>query len=347
MSPQVRVGGVGGVWLSTIAPVGGIEADVRWPLGAYQLNFNLLLGSRQRPTVVAQGALCDLLVGGLPVFPGRISEVDWSTGGVTVSGICRDAETTAALTAGGLTSTTIDAAIDAAISRGAWNVTRPASISSTAMAVSDETTDLNFLAALLDLWANDNNQRWYVDPFNAVRVGTDPTVPELYLLPGSGELPWATSQQATRIIGRWADANSGSKLTNTAVGSGSVERLVDLTSRGPIDSTTASDILNQILAQSTSGGWRGDITVSIDQIITPGGLTPTPSRVASMAGRGVMVRLLGHRDPRPGQFSMVTDVVLEKVIWNNDNQTIALSPQGTVERDFSTIVESFGGTVAA
>jgi hypothetical protein len=342
--PQIRVAGVTlGEGLQPA--VSGIEVDMRWPLGGYQLDFDMLLSTRRRPAIIAKGARCDLLIAGRPVFAGRISEVDWSEGKVTATGLCRDAETTAALSAASATTSTPDGAIDAAISRGAWKVTRPASLSNTALASGDETASANYLAALLDLWANDNGKRWYVDAQAAVRASVDPTTPELYLLPGVGELSWATEKQASRVIGRWQDAPG--YMHTAFAGSGFDEQIVDLTGRGPITSTQANSIVAQILAQSSSGGWAGGVTASAQQVTTPGGLTPSLARVVSQVGRGLMMRLLGHRDPRPGRYAMTTDVVIGQAVWNVDDDKIALTPLGSVARDFSSIVESFGGQVAS
>lgn len=345
MTPQVRIGGSSGTWLSTIAPVGGIEVDVRWPLGGYQLDFDLLLSNRSRPALVSTNAVCDLLVGGAVCFTGKVSEVDWDEGKVTSTGLCRDAETIPAL-ASSLTATTSapDPAIDTARTLG-WRVTRPASLSAAPVATGDETNQMNMTGALLDTWASDNGTNWYVDPAAAVRAAPDPTTPELYVIPGAGELSWAIEQQATRVIGSWR--NSAGRTQVTVVGSGTIVRSVDLTSRGTLTSAQANSILTQILTKSSTGSWAGGITLAAEQITTPGGLHPSLSRVARMVGRGVMVRLLGHRDPRPGRFGLATDVVIEKAVWSVDDRTIALTPQGTAARDFAAIVESFGGSVAA
>ncbi|NUR07705.1 MAG: hypothetical protein HOQ45_11940 [Nocardioidaceae bacterium] len=345
MTPQIHVGNTSGSWLSTVAPVGGIEVDVRWPLGGYQLDFNLLLGPRKRPPVVSEGASAGLFVGGLPTFAGQVSEVDWSEGKITAIGMARVAETIPALTADKLqTSSTPDVLVDTAISLG-WNVTRPASLSSAAMASSDTTESLNMTAAMLDMWAGDNGKRWYVDAASAVRSGVDPTTPEIYVLPGAGELSWSTQKQADKIIGQYADAQRRNRIAT--VGTGTNVRAVDLTGRGPLTSTQANGILNQILAQSTTGGWVGGLTLAAGQITMPGGLHPSLGRVARMVSCGLMVRLLGHRDPRPGRFALVTDVVIGQAVWNVDDRTITLTPLGSVARDFAAIVESFGGQVAA
>lgn len=346
MTPQVRIGGTGGTWLSTLVPVIGIEVDTRWPLGGYQLDFKMLLAPGQKPACVTEDALCDLMLGGRVIFPGRITDVDPDEGTVTASGLCRDPETIAAFTAGGLTTTVPDAMIDTAISDGSWPVTRPASLSNVAMAAADETADVNYVAAMLDLWADDNGKRWYVDSDAAVRAGVDPTTPELYVLPGAGRLAWTTERQATKIIGRY-QTTTGGVLATATLGSGRRQRVVDLTSRGPLTSGQAASILNSILTQSTSGGWSNSITVAAEQLVTPGGLHPSLARVSMMSGRGLMVRMLGHRDPRPGPLSLTTDVVLGATVWNDDDRAITLTPVGTVERDFNAIVESFGGTVAA
>ena len=345
MTPQIRIGGPGGAWLSTFVPVGGITLDARWPLGGYQLDASLLLAPTSRPSAIIADAPCDLLVGGLPAFTGYLMEPDWTEGTITAQGLCRAAETTVVLDASGTTTSTPDIAIDAAIARGAWKVTRPASISATAMTSGDTTAEVNYLSVMLDQWATDNGQRWYVDPMGAVRKGTDPTVPEIYILPGATELSWTTERQATRLSGRWQD--TAGVLHTTHVGDGSTERRVDLTTRGPLTSTQATSILTAILAESASGSWAGGFgALAVEQMVTPGGLHPTHSQVMRMAARGLMVRLLGHRDPRPGRFSLVTDVVVGQAVWNVDERTITLTPIGSVERDFASIVESLGGQAA-
>lgn len=340
MTPEVRVAGTP---LATIAPVGGIELDVRWPLGGYQLDFDLLLSNRVRPSIVVGNAPCVLTVGGIGAFAGTVSDVNWDDGSVTATGLCRAAETIPALN-GTLTATTStpDTAVDTARTLG-WRVTRPASLSSAPLAATDETNSLNMTAALLDAWSNDNGLNWYVDPQGAVRAAADPTAPEVYVLPGAGELSWSVERQATRIVGTWR--NSSGRTQVTVVGSGTVVRSVDLTSRGTLTATQASSILTQILSRSSNGSWTDGITVAAEQLTTPGGLHPSLSQVAAMVGRGLMVRLLGHRDPRPGRFALTTDVVIEKAVWSVDDRTITLSPRGTTAGDFAAVVESFGGSV--
>lgn len=288
-------------------------------------------------------AICDLMIGGSVLFTGSISDGDLSDeGSVTAIGLCRDAETIPAL-ASSLTDTTSvpDTAVDTARTLG-WRVTRPASLSTAAVSSDDSMTST---ASLLETWSGDNGKRWYVDPDGAVRAATDPVTPELYVVPGVGELPWTTERQATKLVGSWINSSGATKVT--VVGTGAQVRQVDLSNRGILTSTQATSILNQILARSSSSGWTGGITLTAEQIITPGGNHPSLAHVARMVGRGVMVRLLGHRDPRPDRFSLATDVVIGQAIWNVDDGTIALTPVGAVARDFTSVVEELGGTVAA
>lgn len=342
---QVRIGGPGGVWLSTVVPVGGIQLDTRWPLGGYQLDLSLLVTPQAHPSAIVGDARCDLIDAGRQIFTGSLAEPDWSAGTLTASGLCREAETTLALTASNTTSSTPDEAIDAAISRGAWRVTRPASLSSTPLTVGNTTASLNYVSELLDQWALSAGRRWYVDSSGAVRSGVDPTTPEIYILPGVAELSWSTETQASRLAGSWTDTSGMPQVT--LVGSGSVEQDVDLTNAGPLTATQASAILASILADATSGGWSGSLpALSPGQWMLPGGGYCSPARLMQMVERGLMVRLLGHRDPRPGRASMVTDVVIGQAVWNVDDDTVTLTPLGSAARDFASIVEQYGGEAA-
>src|SRR5690606_389403 len=113
-----------------------IEIAAEYPVagvgGPSSLSCRLLLPPGVEPAAVQRDALVEATVGGLPVFAGLVSDVDWATGAITAQGASRDGDEPAALTAAGVPSSTPDEAIDAAIARGAVSWTRPASISATA-----------------------------------------------------------------------------------------------------------------------------------------------------------------------------------------------------------------------
>ena len=133
-------------------------------------------------------------------------------------------------------------------------------------------------------------------------------------------------------------------MANTIVGSGAIEQIVDLTNNGPLNSTRATNILNSILAKSTAGGWANGLTLTTSQILG----SPHPADVCLRVGRGLMVRLLGQRDPRPGRVPVgFVDFVVERAEWNVTDGTITLTPRGMVARDFAAILAESGVKEAA
>jgi hypothetical protein len=184
--------------------------------------------------------------------------------------------------------------------------------------------------------------RVYVDALRSVRVGGDPTLAEVFLTPGTGELPWVTEAQATRLAGRWAD--SSGNLSTAFVGSGPIEKAVDLTPVGPLTSTTATALLNSALTQATAGGWGGGLTISSYQIL---GMLHLGD-VFNRAARGLIVRLLGQRDPRPDHLPVNgTEFIVERAEWHVADNVIVLTPRGMVARDFSAVLADLGVQEAA
>jgi hypothetical protein len=221
------------------------------------------------------------------------------------------------------------------VARLTW--TRPASISATALTDGDETAKLNSVSEMLATYADTSGARLYVDPWRRILKGIDPVAPEVFVIPGAGELSWTTDQQATRIIGRWA--NSAGVYTNTVVGSGSIERMVDMEDLGPLDATRATTILTNILKRASSGGWTGGLALSAGQFIG----APDLASVAERVGRGLMVRLLGQRDPRPDRPPVnFIDFIVERSEWHVADGTITLTPRGMVASDFASILAEAG-----
>jgi hypothetical protein len=341
-TPQVYIAGQK---VESLAPVGDLVISHEWPTagigGPVSAQFSLLLSASQRPGWLTKGALSEVRLGGFPLLAGAVAEVDWSNGTVTIDGAAREGSTTTALTAGGLTSSTPDTFIDAAITRGALTWTRPASISTTALAIG-ETEKLNNVRDLIAAYADESGSRIFVDPWRRILKDVDPTAPEVFVIPGAGELPWTTDQQATRILGRWA--NLAGTLKTTGVGSGAIERPIDMTPKGPLDSTRATNILNSILAKSSSGGWTGGLTLSASQCMG----TPHLASIAERVGRGLMVRLNGQRDPRTSSLPVgYVDFIVDRSEWHVTDGTINLSPRGMVSSDFAALAAEFGVQEAA
>jgi hypothetical protein len=342
MDPQVYVAG-----RRLDVPVSSLEITYEWPAagigGPASAQFSVLLKPTERPGWITKGAIADIKIGpGLPHLAGSLVEPDWSNGTIAIDGAANEGATTACLTSGGATSSTPDTVIDAAIARGALTWSRPASISTTALTDGDETAKLNSVSEMLAAYAVASGSRLYVDPSRQLLKGSDPTQPEFFIIPGAGELSWTTDTQATRIVGRWV--NSSGTPANTIVGSGAVERIVDLNAKGPLDSTRATAILTSILAKSSSGGWSNGLTLSAGQFLG----SPSLAEIGARVGRGLMVRLNGQRDPRPDRPPVgYIDFIVERAEWHVADGTITLTPRGMVASDFASILATAGVEEAA
>lgn len=339
MTPQIVVKGE---HLGLTTPATGLSIDTRWPLGSYQLDFTIPTGSTH-PGILAENAPTVVTAGGVAIWRGTVADVDLDAGTVSCFGLARQADQAAAL-ASGVTTSTPDAAIDAAIGRGVLKWTRPASLSSSAHVTGDETEELWHVGPLLDAWAVEAGVNWYVDPSGAVRKATDPTSPSFILPPGVAKFSWATETQATSVVVRYIDSVTEELATTSAsiTSADTVEQLVDLRPLGKISSTRAGDIATAMLQRATSGGWTGSVTVPVGQILTVGGLPADPAQFMLAVGRGCMIRNQGQVDPRPGRYAKPLDIVLGQAVWNVDDQTITLTPQGSDPADFASIIESFG-----
>lgn len=338
MIPQVYVAARP---VAALAPVGDLTIRHSWPAagigGPVGASFSLLLPAAKRPAWLVKEAPAEVRVGGWPILSGSVAEVDWIGGKIDIDGAALEGGTTACLTAAGNTSSTPETILDAAIARGALTWSRPASISTTALTDGDETAQLNSVTDMLARYADENDARLYVDPSRRLLEGTDPTTPSFIALPGSGELAWASEKQADAVIGRWY--SSSGALNNTIVGSGAIEQIVDLTNSGILNTTRATEILKSILRKATAGGWANGLTLTSADFAG----RPHLAAVADQVGRGMMLRLLGQRDPREGRAPVgFVDVVVESSEWNVSEGTISLDPRGIVARDFASILAEAG-----
>jgi hypothetical protein len=276
MVPQVYVAGQP---VAPLAPVGDLVISHEWPAagvgGPVSALFSLLLPSTHRPGWLAKGATAEVRYGGIPLLAGSVAEVDWSDGSVTIDGSAREGSSTSCLGADGETSSTPDPVIDTAKGRGALTWTRRASISPTPRSDGDSTAKLNSVSDMLATYADTSGARLYVDPWRRLLKGSDPTSPEVFVIPGAGELSWTT----------------------------------------------------------------GGLSLSAGQFIG----TPDLASVAERVGRGLMVRLLGQRDPRPDRLPVgYVDFVVERSEWNVADGKITLTPRGMVASDFASILAEAG-----
>jgi hypothetical protein len=278
------------------------------------------------------------------LYSPALAEPDWSDGNVgtvTITAASQEGGSTACLTGAGLTSSTPDPVIDAAIARGSLTWSRPASISTTPLTDGDTTRSLNSVSEMLGAYANQSAARLYVDGYRRLLKGADPTQPEFFIIHGA-ELSWTTDRQADAVIGGWHNSAGAPQITT--VGSGPVERLVSLDNLGPLDSTRATAVLTSILSKSSSGGWSNGLTLSAGQFLG----SPSLAEIGARVGRGLMVRLNGQRDPRPDRPPVgYIDFIVERAEWHVADGTITLTPRGMVASDFASILATAGVEEAA
>jgi hypothetical protein len=332
-SPQILVGGR---WLSSLATWGDLTITHRWPYGCWEAQWKMALKPYQRPPALVAGADVEVRLGSGAIWAGDLPDLDWDSGTMTAVGAARQGETSLCLTSGGDTTSTPDTAVDEASARGAVQWARRVSLSSSAFAPTDETANLNYLTALLDAWSTSQSKRWGVNAAREVYAAADPTTPALYVRPGAGVLGVTEETQAARIFGRYLNTSGAYATVN--VGSGTPEVGVLLESHGPIDSTTATNIITGMRAQlQASTAWTNGVTVTAEQVTTPGGQRLSLDQVTA----GKMARLLGLRDERGAEAS--TDIVLGETVWDVSAGTVVCNPVGLSDRSLSGVVEAGGG----
>lgn len=335
--PQVRVGGI---WLTSLGWWGDLVVTHRWPYGCWEATWAMNLRPYERPRGIVRGALVEVLDAGSPLWVGRLTEPDWSASSFTAIGLAREGETVACLSSG-LTTSIPNAAIDGGIARGALSWIRAADFSSTPFGEADATDQINYVTDLLDARSEEVGRRWAVGPDRRVYDAADPVTPSWHVTPGSGELGVADEDYVTDVYGRYrttAGAFATVVASDPVAFAGRVERLVDLTGLGRISAARAQATVDGILAKFRARtGWTNGVTVTRDQITSPGGVSPALSSVRA----GQLVRMQGLSDPRG--LSASTDIVLGETIWDTTEQTIALNPVGMAPRDLASVVETEGG----
>lgn len=281
---------VDGKWLSMEDAYGDVTMSTVWPGGSDEATWTPTAPSRR----FAGGEDVRFYYGGVAVWAGHLNEPDPSQDQLTATGAFREGEVFAALNSLGAAATTPDTAIDQAIIRGLdW--TRPVSIQSSGTAI-DVTQGPVSVSTLLDFMASAQTSRWGVDPLRQVYKVDDPTTPSFQTLPIAGGLGYALDNYASTLIGRYLDSVSSTYKTETVTDTtaetlhGHVERIIDLTTRGPRTASQANGILVNMLAKDyITPAWTKAIEVSYGELLNMGGVPVALETVAA----GEMLRVNG------------------------------------------------------
>lgn len=328
---------VGGRWLAMECLYGDVEISTVWPGGSEELSWSMGTPPAHR---FAGGETVAAYYGGAALWAGALLEPDPSQDRTVAAGAYREGEGFAAIDNTGAATTVLDTAIDQAISRGLrW--TRPTSIRNTSFAI-DVSQGPVTVSAELDMLNDVNGQRWGVDPFRQVYVASDPTVPAYQTLPLPNGAGFALDHYASTLIGRYLDSGTSTYKTVTVTDSTAaaqhqtVEQIVDLTGRGAISSTQATNHLTslQTLAKAIPT-WTAPMEFSYGELLNNGG-TPVALEVVQA---GQLLRVHGGWDlAQRLNGQMFLDVLIGRTQLNDG--VIQVQPLQMAARTLTDVLQA-------
>lgn len=330
---------VDGLWLATLGGWGDLTYSHVANGGCEQASWSMGLGPSFVHPSLSAGKLVQVREGSANVWSGILAEPDRSVDGWSLSaaGLASDLGLRLALDGSGNTTSKPDTAIDTAIANG-LPVTRPASLSSSSYASSDDTVAVNKTGDLLDSWALSVSKRWGVNADREVYAATDPTTPTWYLTAGAGKVGLADDEYASDLYGRYRSgaATYATVHVSDALASAQYRREepVDLTHLGIITGTQATNVLNGMLANGKARyAWTQALTPSRVQITTPGG---QPAYLPFVKA-GDLARLFGvlneQGDPLP-----YLDFVIGRTEYQDGADTISISPVNLAARNLQDVL---------
>jgi len=329
---------VGDVWLRSIGDYGQVVVTDRFPGGCWSLDWEMALPSGVQPEVLSVGAYVQAYAGGLR-WAGILDVPDWNEGKFSASGLSRIGENLAAVDTLGDPTAHPMAAVLAAIGRGAL----PWGTLETFTAVTDDPpTTYNTVSSVLNAYCEDKGKYWGVDQTGYLWVDSLPTSPGLFIAPGAGDIGTSTDTQVTHLYATYL--NRSYRLANviaaSPVGQHRVERIVDLTERGPLTEVQAQALVDSIVARTgTQTRLTSGLTVSYGQITDARGQVVELSEVRP---RGV-VQANGIPDPRTQAAN--TRYVVGETVWDVTAGTVQINPLDQAPTDFAAVIEAEGGSV--
>lgn len=302
--------------------VGGPKWSHVWPGGSANASWE---ATDMPQALTRRGLLVELMFGGECIWSGPQTDAGNAVGLWTVG------VDYAALDGSGDATTVPDTAVDQAIERGLPWLRRDS--------ISTDPVDLDVsqgpatIGALLDAYADAETKRWGVDPNGYVYAVADPTDPSAVILPLDQPLAPGGEDFATALIGRYyngTDYVTTSPVTDatSVLLNGYHEATVDLTGRGTLTGTKATNLLKALLALGKSQpSWASSVTLGYDDILSPGGV---PVALESVRA-GQVVRVLGFTaDAQVLGGSTYVDVLIGQS--DMDDGGLVLTPFGAPAR---------------
>ena len=333
MTPQVRVGNS---WLSGLGSWGDHVIDHRLFGGSWEMTWGMTTKRHHRDLV--PGAPVSAWLGPRPIWSGFLREPDWTSGEFVAEGLCRQADSVPCLTGAGVTTSTLQVAIDNGIARGWLDWLRPPSFTADPIVEGDATDSLNSLDDLLAAFSEDAGRYWMIDPRAIIhaplnRKGMTPAAGFWDVIVEGDRIGTSAEKLAGTVVARYLDSAAGGARKTVVVGSELPVEKVDLTNRGNITTakatTTAQTILDNAAAQV---GLLGTFEVTRNQIVGRPNL--------AMVTAGHRFRLRGQHAPSGLSASPVCTA--DQSRWTVAEGTVLITPLGAPQRDLESIIETAG-----
>jgi hypothetical protein len=326
---------VGGIWLNTIAPWGGLSYSTRWPLGCYQASWSMHFRSTSRRNTLRAGQTVEVFVGSNRIWLGNLAQPNWRTGEFTADGWFSIADGPALNTSGGATARA-DNAYAGAILRGVkW--LGSSGIPTTSAVGTNSTDGLNSMATVFDAVATEAGKRWGVFADGFVTMAADPTIPTWRIAPGLIDFGFDDTTFATQLVVRYLDSGTSTYTTLTVTDTeaadrfGLIEEPIDLTPYGALSAARATAKADGILALGRSRlGWSNTVDVGPYQLTTLGGIPADLSMV--QAGQSVRVPMWDEMSAQPYR-----DLVLGQVDHRAGSQTVTIAPVDTTPKTLAEV----------
>lgn len=338
---------VGGVWLRSLGHVAAVKWSSRWgtgPCGPDLASCTVAVDSANSSALLRVGSPFEVWEEGVLVFGGVISEMgrDFPRT-IAARGWARRAEDFDAVGSGGVGPTSNpDLAVSSAMARGLQWVAR-SGFTDAPLGGGDPVPVR--LDALLNEWSVTAAQRWGVDARGVAFAVPEPTTVDYFLDASDLDIGVADDGLFTRVRARYVsgvDGTSGeandwsSVVVDDDAGIemfGAIEYLMDLTSLGLLDGSTAGDYAVAQLNLLTKPQWLSRVVTTAGRLLTPGGL---PADLPSVRA-GQVVRLFNVPTTLGGlRAELGMDVVLGEVEYDTEAPSrVTLAPVNLAVRNLA------------
>lgn len=330
---------IGSAWLADLVDgYGGVKVTHRADGGPYALSWDQTIpADAPTPALVTATPRVEVTVqaGGARVWGGYVDAAQWTSGEMTASGYCRQAETAIATDGTGATLD-VGVAFFAAYTRGAFPF---GSLEALPSLSPDTPVDGNYLSALLDAHALRVGKRWQVTPQRALELSADPVGrPSLFVEPGVASLGVSTQRVCTRVFVVYQDRATRATKTVWVGADASLERIADFSMGPSMTLAEAQNLGNRILAKTAATRqFTGSVTIPAGAITNGAGVEVDLAMVRGQQ----LCQLTGSVDGRNGKSS--TDFVIGESVWDVAASTIDLTAVDAVATTFEAVIESLGG----